>query len=264
VPYAERQVTLSRFLNGSMLALVMAGPVGGVFGEYVGWRGVFLLLAAAALVLAAALARRLPALPDPRGHGDRMSLAVFFSLARRSAARTLLLCAVLDGALLLGCFPFLAPYLHERFALSYAGVGLILSCFGLGALAYTRVVRWLVPHLGEANLLLAGGTIMSAALAAGMAAPHWAWFVPVQFALGFGFYLLHGVMQVRATEMLPQARATAVSAFAFMLFMGQSLGALAIGAAIARLEYRDAFLIQAGAILAFGVALRVLMRRGTG
>ena len=36
-------------------------------------------------------------------------------------------------------------------------------------------------------------------------------FVPVELALGLGFFMLHSVLQARATEMLPQARATAVA-----------------------------------------------------
>ena len=42
VPYERRQLTLSRFLVGVMLAQTIAGPLSGGFGQYIGWRGVFL------------------------------------------------------------------------------------------------------------------------------------------------------------------------------------------------------------------------------
>ena len=58
VPYAERQVTLSRFLNGIVLAQLLAGPVGGIFGEFIGWRGVFLMLAIGGIILAIGLRMR--------------------------------------------------------------------------------------------------------------------------------------------------------------------------------------------------------------
>jgi YNFM family putative membrane transporter len=53
VPYEQRQITLSRFATGVVMAQMMAGPLGGAFGEYVGWRGVFLLLGGAGLVACA-------------------------------------------------------------------------------------------------------------------------------------------------------------------------------------------------------------------
>ncbi len=261
VPYARRQVTLSRFLNGVVLAQLLAGPIGGVFGEYLGWRGVFLLLSAGALAVAAVLALRIRHLPDRRNARAGLSLAPYAALARHPFARLLLLGTLFDGMLLVGCFPFLAPYMHERFFISYAHVGLVLACFGLGALAYTRLAARLVPLLGEANMVTIGGLMMAAALLLAMASGRWEPFILVQAMLGMGFYLLHGVMQARATELLPNARATAVSTFAFALFIGQSLGALGMGQLIGQLGYRTAFQLNAAAIVVLAFALRWLMGR---
>lgn len=55
-------------------------------------------------------------------------------------------------------------------------------------------------------------------------APAWAWTVPGCFALGLGFYMLHNTLQVNATQMAPQRRGAAVSAFAASFFLGQSAG----------------------------------------
>jgi predicted MFS family arabinose efflux permease len=53
--------------------------------------------------------------------------------------------------------------------------------------------------------------------------------------LGLGFYMLHNTLQVNATQMAPDRRGAAVSAFAACFFLGQStgvsLGAVAVGAA---------------------------------
>ena len=261
VPYAERQVTLSRFLTGSVLAQVLAGPLGGVFGEYVGWRGVFLLLGAGALALALVFAHRIRGLEDARSLRSGLSLANYLLLARRRVARRLLAVTLFDGMLLMGCFPFLAPYMHERFGLSYAAVGLVLACFGLGALAYTRLARRLLPLLGEASMVLAGAILMAASVTAAVLTPHWPVFIPAELGMGLGFFLFHGVLQARATEMLPQARATGVATFAFMLFMGQSLGALLMGGTIDSLGYRGAFLLDVAFVLALGLAARAILRR---
>ena len=263
VPYAERQVTLSRFLTGTVMAQVLAGPIGGVFGDYLGWRGVFVMLAAGALMLARRWRGASVVLPDRRSPTPGLSLENYVRLARRAPARRLLTVALLDGVLLMGCFPFLAPYMHERFGLSYAAVGLVLACFGLGALVYTMAAKRLVPLLGEANMLLAGAALVAVSVTVAVLATHWAVFVPAQMGMGMGFFLFHGVLQARATEMLPQARATGVASFAFMLFLGQSLGALALGGLIDALGYRDAFLLEVACVLGLGLLARRLLRRRT-
>jgi predicted MFS family arabinose efflux permease len=264
VPYAERQVTLSRFLNGMVLSQILAGPLGGVFGEFVGWRGVFVLLAAGGVVLSFGLRRRLARQGETRAGAAAFSFANYISLARHRMARRILLCAMLDGRLMMGCFPFLAPYMHEAFGLSYAAVGLVLACFGFGVLIYTSSVRRLIPLIGEAGCVAAGGVFMAVSVAGGVLARDWWMFIPVETAMGLGFYLLHGVMQARATELLPHARATAVSSFAFVLFLGQSLGALAIGGLIARFGYRDAFLVDAAGIVGLAGYLALVLRRPPG
>lgn len=264
VAYRDRQVTLSRFLNGVVLAQILAGPLGGVFGQYAGWRGVFVVLALGALVVAVALWRRIASLPDRRSGAATFSAANYAALLRPGVGRVVLLAGMIDGAVLMGSFPFLAPYMHEAFGLPYAAVGLVLACFGLGALAYIRSAARIVPLLGEARMVLAGAGVMATAVAASVLTPHWPALIAAQAAMGFGFFLLHGVLQARATEMLPHARATAVASFAFMLFLGQSIGALAMGVLIARLGYRDAFLLDAVAVAALGIWLARLLRRGPG
>jgi predicted MFS family arabinose efflux permease len=264
VPYADRQVTLSRFLTGTVMAYVLAGPMGGVFGEYLGWRGVFLLLGGTALVLSVAFGWRIRGLPDLRASGSGLRLSNYLVLAGRSGPRRILLITAFDGMWMMGCFPFLAPYMHERFGLGYAAVGLVLACFGLGTLTYTRLAKLLVPWLGEVNMMLSGAVLMAASIGCGVLSPRWGVFVPAEMGMGLGFYLFHGVLQARATEMLPQARATGVAAFAFMLFLGQSLGALLMGGLIDALGYRGAFLLDVAAMLALGVAARRLPRRHAG
>ena len=44
VPYRDRQAVLARFLTGTIFGLVGGQILGGVVGELVGWRAVFLLL----------------------------------------------------------------------------------------------------------------------------------------------------------------------------------------------------------------------------
>jgi len=113
-------------------------------------------------------------------------------------------------------------------------------------------------------MILAGGVLMAAGLLLSAAGAAWWLFIPVELALGLGFFMLHGVLQARATELLPQARATAVATFACLLFLGQSAGALVFGILIARYDYPAAFAVDAAAVLLLTVWLAGIIRRPAG
>lgn len=256
VPYAERQATIGRFLTGMVMAQLLVGPLSGIVAEFAGWRASFLLLAALAVGVGLLLARRAP-VEAPSGKVRGLGLSQYVVLLRAPAGRRLMGAAALDGAALFGgAFPFIGAYLIERFDLSPAQAGLVVAGFGLGAFAYTRLAKRLVARLGERGLVAAGGAGLVVALLGMAAAPAW-WVVALmQLPCGMAFYMFHGVLQARATEALPDARATAVSAFAMALFLGQSVGALAFGAVLHAAGYGAVFAgaAAATAVLAAWVA----------
>lgn len=261
VPYEQRQITISRYMTGNVMGLTLAGPVGGIIGEFLGWRAVFLVLAAAGAGVSVLLGWRLRALPDPRHPGPLFNPGNYLNLAARPASRLLLLATAAEGAVTTGAFPFLAPFMHQDFALSYAAAGLILSFFGVGAFLYTRIATPLLPRLGEPGFILLGGGMMVLCLVLATLLRGWTGFVALETGLGLGYYLLHGVLQARATELLPHARSTAMASFAFMLFLGQSIGALAFAAWIAAAGYRWSLRADAGLVAAVTLALYWLVRR---
>jgi predicted MFS family arabinose efflux permease len=249
LPYHQRQIAISRVAAGFTLGQMMAGPLGGVFGDTLGWRGVFLALGFASLVVFALLARQAARQGEPR-RAHRFDLAQYRLLAARPAARILLLASLVEGALFAGSFPFVAPYLRFHWGLSNTAVGLLLAWFGAGGLLYAGVAKRLVPALGERRLVMLGGALVCAGLLGTAQAGHWQMVAVYEAILGFGYFTAHGVLLARATELLPHARSTAVSIFALMLFLGQSAGALGLGSAVELIGYRTAlFGIGCGAAL---------------
>jgi predicted MFS family arabinose efflux permease len=243
VPYAERQATIGRFLTGMVMAQLLVGPVSGMTAELAGWRASFLVLAGLALVVGVLLLRR--AVPEPRAGTVRgLGLSQYGVLLRAPAGRRLMGAAALDGAALFGgAFPFIGAFLIERFGLSPGQAGLVVAGFGVGAFAYTRAAKRLVLRLGEQGLVATGGALLAAVLAGMALAPAW-WVVALlQVPMGMAFYMFHGVLQARATEALPDSRATAVSAFAMALFLGQSVGALVFGAVLHAGGYAAVFAV---------------------
>jgi predicted MFS family arabinose efflux permease len=87
-------------------------------------------------------------------------------------------------------------------------------------------------------------------------APHWAVVAVAQGAVGLAFFMLHGVLQARSTEALPEARGTAVAGFAMALFLGQSIGAVIFSTLIVWAGYGAAFVIAGIGSLALGFWIR--------
>ncbi|MDZ8226176.1 hypothetical protein [Nostoc sp. ChiVER01] len=58
-------------------------------------------------------------------------------------------------------------------------------------------------------------------------------FIPLSILMELGFYMMHSTLQTQATELSPEARGTAVSLFAFSLFLSQGIGTHSVGLWIA-------------------------------
>lgn len=254
--YAERQATIAKFLTGIVMAQVLAAPLGGVIGEFFGWRPLFVGAGGVALVAATLLWRARATAPERPGSTGRLSLSPYAVVLSRPAGRFVVGAALVDGATLFGPTPFLGAFLHERMGLSYSQAGLVLALIGVGSFAYTRLATRLVKALGERGLVGIGGAAITACYAAMGFVPSWPFAAVLIAVLGGAFFMLHGTMQARATEAAPEARATAVACFAMALFLGQSLGAIVVGASIGAVGYEAGF-----GLAAAGVALLTLVLR---
>ena len=72
--------------------------------------------------------------------------------------------------------------------------------------------------------MAAGGMVMGACLLVIAFRMPW----PIEFmnfmVMGFGFYLLHGCIQVYVTELAPSARGSATAGHSMFFFLGQAAG----------------------------------------
>jgi predicted MFS family arabinose efflux permease len=262
IAYEDRQAAIGRFSTGMVMAMLLGGPGSGVVGDLAGWRVPFVVLGLLALGVCLTMAARLglAALlrPPARGAGG---IGGYRALLMSRPGRRLVMVAFCNGVCLFGgAFPFVGAFLIQQFGRSAAEAGLIVAVFGLGALVYTRIARPLVKRFGEKRLFGAGGVGLAVGLTALALAPSWWAIALLNLALGFCFYLFHGVLQTRATEALPAARGTAVGGFALALFLGQAAGSLLFGLVLALSDYRTAFLLAAAGVL----ALTITAWRGLG
>ena len=253
VPYDQRQPVLARFLIGQILGLSTGVFVGGFAADHSAWRtpffgiGVFFAVISVALF---SINRRLPAharvLNRVEGHAVRRIVSEFGQVLAKPWARVVLLTVFLEGAFLYGAFAFIATHLHEHFKLSLGTAGSTLMLFGFGGLLFAIASAALVRRLGEVGLTFFGGLLLAGSLLAVGIAPIWWWALPACFIAGLGFYMLHNTLQINATQMAPERRGAAVSAFASSFFLGQAVGVAIDGLLVAH--------IGTGAVIALGSA----------
>ncbi len=253
VPYDQRQTVLAKFLIGQITGLSSGVFVGGFAADHASWRLPFFLIAlifVAISIVLFLLNRRLPAHARIVSRADGPALVRIISEFRQVLAkpwaRVVLLTVFLEGGFLYGSFAFIASHLHREYGLSLSSAGALLMLFGGGGILYALISKRLISKLGEAGLILRGGLILSAALLITALAPAWWWAIPGCFFTGLGFYMLHNTLQINATQMAPERRGAAVSAFAGCFFLGQSSGVALAGRMVEG--------IGTGAVIAIGAA----------
>ena len=260
VPYEQRQPVLARFLIGQILGVSAGQLLGGLAADFFGWRMPFFLLAAgfvAVSVLLFSMQRRLPAralsVSRSEGHVLKRTFREFDLVLRQPWARVVTLTVFLEGAFLYGAFAFIATHLHQTHGLSLSAAGTVVMLFGFGGFLFASSSHQFVRRFGETGLAFWGGIAMFVSLLAIALLPAWWWSIPACFVAGLGFYMLHNTLQTNATQMAPERRGAAVSAFAFCFFMGQSAGLALAGAATASIGTRG--IIVGGAVGVLIVAL---------
>ncbi|MEI9805114.1 MAG: MFS transporter [Pseudolabrys sp.] len=258
IPYERRQQVIGRFLSGQILGQLFGQAAGGVLGDYFGWRNVFFILAA--LLGAATMglfyelwsnpvthARNAP--PQP-GHGF---ISDYSAVLRSSWARTVIVLAFFEFALMFGAFTYVGADLHLRFGLNFSLVGLFVGTFAIGGLIYSLSVGRLMARFGQIGLPAVGGAMLAASYVTLTFEPV-VWIAPVAITvIGLGFYMLHNTLQTNATQITPEARGTAVAIFSSALYMGQTAGVAAGGFIFDRFTAVPVFLTAAVLLLAQGL-----------
>ncbi len=265
--FEMRQVALSRVLT-AVIAGQMTGSIGsGLLASYFGWRAAVACgagLAVIALILTVwqlqprSNVERLPFQPSRMFDGYRQVFANPRTIVCFTAV-------FIEGIVVFGLFPYIAVMLEKRGAGGLKEAGFVLSGFAIGGLVYTALVRVLLSKLGLYNVIRAGAGLSGLGFIA--LSPEWSWpaEMAIFVAIGAGFYMIHNSLQTQATELAPDARASAVAAHAFFFFLGQAAGPLVYAIGLERAG-AVATLVVAGLVMALtgvGTAAGLKARAGT-
>jgi predicted MFS family arabinose efflux permease len=137
----------------------------------------------------------------------------------------------------------------------------VIAGFAVGGLLYTLTVSRMLPWLGVKGMMIAGGVLVALQLGALAFGPGWKPQFASMLAMGFGFYMIHGCLQVFASELSIEARATAMSLHSFFFFMGQTVGPLAYGFGIAHVGKAPTLFASAAIMVVLGVVWSRLLKQ---
>jgi predicted MFS family arabinose efflux permease len=258
----KRQVAIGRTLAGSMTGNLLGASFSGVVGDFLGWRGVLAILGL--LVVAASVAVAAGFRGKAITHPPKTNLRMLRHGYRTIFTNPNALCyaaVFIEGCCVLGLFPYLASFLFDLGEKSLSIAGIVIAGFALGGLFYTLTVSRFLPRLGVNGMMITGAALVGLQLAALAFGPGWKIQVTCMLLMGWGFYMIHGCLQVFASELSVEARATAMSLHSFFFFMGQTVGPLAYGFGIQHAGKTTTLLTAAVIITTLGFACTRLLRQ---
>jgi predicted MFS family arabinose efflux permease len=259
----KRQVAIGRTLAGSMTGNLLGASASGIIGDFLGWRGVLAVLGILVVVASVAVTTgfRGAALTQTPVKKDLAALKHGYrTIFANPNAFVCFVAVFIEGCCVLGLFPYVAAFLFELGETSLAIAGIVIAGFAVGGLFYTLSVSRFLPRLGVNGMMITGATMVGLQLVAVAFGPEWRIQALSLLAMGWGFYMIHGSLQVFASELSVEARATALSLHSFFFFMGQTVGPIAYGVGLQNLGKIPTLLTSAVVMVALGITCARLLR----
>jgi predicted MFS family arabinose efflux permease len=259
----KRQVAIGRTLIGAMTGNLLGASASGLIGDFLGWRGVLAVLGGLVIVASLAVAAGFRGV-DLR-HPPRSSLTAlkhgYRTIFSDPNARVCYSAVFVEGCCIFGLFPYLAAFLFDLGETSLSIAGIVIAGFAVGGLFYTMTVSRFLPVLGVKGMMISGATLVGLQLIATAFGPTWKIQALSMLFMGWGFYMIHGCLQVFASELSVEARATALSLHSFFFFMGQTLGPIAYGFGLGHAGKVPTLLSAASVMIALGFVCARLLRQ---
>lgn len=224
---AQRGKALSLTFLGMSMSYVVGVPLGAWLGLQFGWRWPLLLIAAATLVLAVVLYRRMP--PQLEAPGARFQ-GLGTLLARGDVVRPLLL-TLLYFVAISAVFSYIGPVLRALEPMDATQLSWTLAIFGVSGVIGTLSGGWANDRFGALAALRVQvtGLLLMMCLVP-LTAGHYVAVLTVLVLWGvFGFGMMTP-QQSRLADASPPHAPMLLSLNASMLYLGTALGAAVGGA----------------------------------
>ncbi len=266
IAYEDRQATLARFLAGQVLGVIGGQFIGGLFTDQLGYQYAFYFMALCYLSIGIGVywqsVSNATTHHTPQHHSAHLGIIKQTGMVLTTPwARVVLFTVFTEGVLVFGPLAFIPSYLHHEAGLSLTQGGMVMMSFGVGGFSYTFFARYFVGLLGEVGLSYVGGGLLGLGWLLLAIVSGWWIAIPSSYLLGMGYYMIHNTMQTNATQMTPKVRGTAVSLFASLFFLGQSLGVILSAQWLAHWHENSLFLLVAVAIPLLGFVFGYLIQQ---
>jgi predicted MFS family arabinose efflux permease len=234
-----------------------------LIGDFLGWRGVLAILGGLVVVagIAVAIGFRGAALAHPPRTSFSALKHGYRTIFTNPNARICFSAVFIEGCCVLGLFPFIASFLFDLGETSLSVAGIVIAGFAIGGLFYTLTVSRFLPRLGVRGMMVTGATLVGLQLVSTAFGPPWKLQFLCLLVMGWGFYMIHGCLQVFASELSVEARATALSLHSFFFFMGQTVGPIAYGFGLAHAGKAPTLITAAAVMIALGLACALLLKQ---
>jgi predicted MFS family arabinose efflux permease len=263
VPVHQRQVAIGRLLAAAMLGNVLGSPGAGFVADLIGWRGIFAVAGSlSAIVLVAAIVgfRRVTS-AEPMRFSLTALPTHYRAIFSNPMAKICFGSVLLEGIFLFGLFPYVAPLLYQAGETRAAIAGGIIAGFGAGGLIYSVLVSILLARFGERRLMIGGGLLMGITLMVFALQAPWPFRLATFVVLGFSFYMLHGVIQIYATELAPSARGSSMALHSAFFFSGQAIGPIVYRLGLSHVGLTLTLIVSGTVTIAIGLTCAHSLRR---
>jgi len=190
-------------------------------------------------------------------------LANFRSIFADPRAKVCFASVFFEAVFIHGLFPYVALLLLAIGETRASVAGLLIATFAVGGVLYSLSVPVLIARVREQHLMVAGGALAAAGLVFIALHVPWIWQIAIYAMFGFGFYLLHGCIQVHVTELSQTARGAAASLHSSFFYLGQAVGPVIYGYGFAHGRPEPSIFVGAAVVMAVGIACSRLLRHRT-
>ncbi|MDQ0013399.1 putative MFS family arabinose efflux permease [Variovorax boronicumulans] len=263
-PPGERGRVVGIVTSGIIVGILLARAVSGTLSDLFGWRSVYLVSAAATLVVAGLLWRALPRNVRPAVRIPYLQLirSVFTLFVEEPVLRIRAVLAMLIFmAITMLLTPMVLPLAAPPFSLSHTQVGLFGLAGAAGALGASRAGR--MADLGRAQRTTGIGLVvmlLSWALIALLPWSIWAMVIGV-VTIDFGLQSVHVSNQSLIYRVRPEAQSRLTAGYMIFYSIGSATGSIASTMLYAHGGWNSvcvAGAITSGVALAFWAATRHL------
>jgi YNFM family putative membrane transporter len=248
VPIERRQAPLADLMTGGAVGMAVSTLGAAAVGEYLHWRVAMASTAVIALFLAYSMRR----LQEPEHTERPRPGAALLAVLRERWALLVLALAFVEGMVVLGYITFF-PTTLQHTGSSATLAGAVTTAFGVSTILFAWLVKRLDGRISSARLIAIGAVCVMAAFASAIIDQGIPGMLGASLLLGAGRAFMHSSLQTWVTDVVPHARAMAVSLFATLLFSGTSAAAAVGGVLIATGDYQLMYVVALVSTIPLGV-----------